>query len=155
MFTTAGQPQALRYIDLATRLFPFVVALACFALSNRLYVLEDAAKVTQTATWAVSFWPWYALLTGVVTMLYGLFPRNVYLLASSGALVVSLFMSRAFGAVFQLIEGSTKLSPPQLHIAGIMYTLGALCCALIWTKTLRPSTHILKAHKTILGEGVS
>lgn len=141
--------EALVYIDLATRAFPFFVGLVCLFLAERLWALEDAAAITQTATWAIQVWPWYALATGLVTVAYGFFPRNVYLLAMSGAMVVALFVSRALGVVFQITEGSTKLSPPQLHIAGIMYTLGAVACVFIWTKVLRPSTHILKASRAI------
>lgn len=139
---------ALKCIDLATRLFPFFVGLACLVMAERLWALNDLVNVQ---TWISWFWPWYAAAAGIATIAYGLFPRKVALLAISGAMVTALFVARALGAVFQLIETSNNISAPQLHIAAVMYTVGAVSCALIWTKVLHPSTHILKAHKTIVG----
>lgn len=143
----APTKQALKYIDFGTRLFPFLVGLACLFMAERLVALNSLQSVH---TWVSWFWPYYAGAAGIVTIFYGLFPRNTILLATSGAMVVSLFFSRALGSVFQLLVGTNNISIPQLHIAGIMYTIGAAACALIWVKVFRPSTHLLKAHETII-----
>ena len=118
-----------------------LVAVILLGFANRLWELD---QIASDGTWYPSLWPWWFLAAAVATVLWVVCPWRRWMLAVSGALVVSAFVSRAVAVGLAIADGTTGLLTVQLHIAGIAYTGLALAAGWLWVHDLRPLSAVTR-----------
>jgi hypothetical protein len=126
------------------RVVPLFVGLACILLANRLYAID---QTFNDHDFYPALWPWWMLAAGVACLWYAAVPADRWAMALSGSLASSAMFARAVALALDLIDGGSVLARPQVHVAGIVYTLTAGLIAVVWVRVMRPASTLLRRRR--------
>lgn len=133
---------SIRHLADDMRVVPIIMGLGAMLVANRALAINVGPTEFGTFDALFSAWLWTA---GFVSLAYAAWFSNRWLMAISGSLLCTGLLSRAVAVIFRLADSTQNLTNPQLHIAGIIYTLLALTTFIIWWRVMAPLLRLRQA----------
>lgn len=131
-----------RWIAHELHVVPLVIGLGAVLVAQRAWELGRSCgtDVVDAACFADRLYAGWLAIAGVTAIVYGFRFGSRWLMAASGALLVTGMLSRAVVVFFSLVDSTDVLSSPQAHIAGTIYTLLAFSVWVVWLRVLAPAS---------------